>query len=216
VQPKKLVSPPVWPSGAKQSEHLRYLPFDFICFALAVEIQDDPSQEEWKDLCRDYFWDTLRERNTMGRRSLARVMMEDSVGEFVDRIGHTIGRGVDPEDNPSRAADAETMTAVFDHFGLNPNEPSHRGFLLAILADIYFNTPVQGRPKGTKAKNPKWNDLSLSQLGATLRMLEQMHPGASDVELSKILKEKSRSAPISETLRKRFKEARSAYKARER
>ena len=72
-----------------------------------------------------------------------------------------------------------------------------------------------GRPKGAKGKKPKWSELHLSRLGATLKTLAHLYPGASDVTLAKILKEKSLGTPLptAETLRKRFKQARSVYEA---
>jgi hypothetical protein len=93
----------------------------------------------------------------------------------------------------------------------------------------------RGRPKGAKGKNPKWSHLRLSQLGATLSTLAKMYPGASDVWLAKWLKDEDLQVrrrlrqkspgtppsplaeigapPAQETLRKRFKQARSVYEA---
>jgi hypothetical protein len=188
-------------------ERLRELPLEFVCFALAVELQEDPSQEEWKDHFRDHFLDVLRGRDAP-RLSLRRNMTADPVVEYSDRIQYNVEVITDDVENN---ANSEAISAVFEHFGLSPDKPAHRGLLLAILADIYFNTPVRGRPKGTTG-GYRWTTGALVALGAQVQGIEHQHASEhlSDTTIAEALKSNGQFGTI-ENLRKVIPAARIAF-----
>jgi len=175
-------------------------------FALVAQ---DCKGEEWLS---KFFTDTLRRRSVRSA-SRTRGMADDPISTFEDYIRPrefapalpAIPSTIDPDLGFS------PTQKIFEYFGLTPKNPVHRGFLIAILADIYFNSPLQGRPKGTRAKEPIWTEPFLFRLGEALKELEQRHPKASDIKLSKMLKEKFHPQATAETLRKRLSAARHAY-----
>jgi len=136
-------------------------------------------------------------------------MTADPVSELADYIEDSINPAFDLEgiQDAASVAAADAITAVFTHFGLDPNLASHRGFFLAILADIYLNSPVQGRPIGTKGKY-KWTNARLCDLAAHLYIVKRTNPRATVKELAsgvRELPEYRRENP--DTFRKRASQA---------
>jgi hypothetical protein len=176
-----------------------------------IEWSDRGRQREWQQHVQGFVERFLRERP---KRLLRRRLAAEETLEYLARyIRHSafLDATAEAGPEPEQIATADQIHVVFAHFGLKPRNPVHCGFFLAIAADLYFNTPVRGRPKGTRARDRVWTEFRLSQLGAMLKTLESMYPGANDGELSEILKQKSISAPAADTLRKRFAKARRAY-----
>jgi hypothetical protein len=207
----------------KAVDRSREIHLEYICFLIHLQILDDPGPEELRSESREAFQDVLRERRA-GNVSFVRKMMEDPVGELTGRVERALFLAALDDPDPEHEATSESITAVFNYFGLNPDIASHRGFFLAIVTDVYLNTPVLGRPKGTRARERIWTDSLLLQIGSMLKALERNHPGATDVDLSEILKQASLSAisrgqdgarlPSAGTLRKLLPKARRAYASR--
>jgi len=100
-----------------------------------------------------------------------------------------------------------SLSAAFDAFGLDPTEPSHRDFLLALLATVHFNgSRGRGQPR-------KWDEDVLCQLLADLATIKQKHPDKKENELCEKLKQdapfKHRYGQYSaKTIRRKLQDAR--------
>jgi hypothetical protein len=160
--PKKRLD--AWRNAVERS---REIPLEQACFAIQLEV-------------REVLLDVLRGRDD--RVSTRRKMMADPISELADYIDQKTD--VPFEHDPERAAAAESITKAFEYFGLNPDIPAHRGFFLAILADVYLNTPVSGRPRGTA----KWTRHRYLRFGAHLHILHFKFPNANLEELAEEIK----------------------------
>jgi hypothetical protein len=141
-------------------------------------------------------------------------MMEDTISEQAELIQHSLrlANALDAETyapDPGWQQSGETIKAVFNFFGLNPDNPTHRGFFLAIVADIYLNTSVRGRPKGTA----RWTRNRYLYFGAHVFIMQSKFPNANLENLAEMKK----ALPIRcrdenpKTLRKRLGEARRMF-----
>jgi hypothetical protein len=171
----------------KAADRSREIDLHYICFLIHLEILDN-QDARWRHESRVVFLEEIRRRH-MGPIGGARKLMVDPVSELTGRVPQTLSRAtrVDAETfepDPGALQSSESIRAAFDYFGLNPDIPSHRGFFLAIVTDVYLNTPVPGRPKGTAT----WTQDRLLFLGAVLKVFKPAYPEATLTELGEAVR----------------------------
>jgi hypothetical protein len=170
----------------KAADRSREVDLEYICFLIHLEILDD-QEAGWRHESRAAFLEAIRRRHIgpLGTRKL----MVDPVSDLTERVPQALSSAtmVDAETfepDPAALQTSESIRAAFDYFGLNPDIPSHRGFFLAIVTDVYLNTPVPGRPKGTAT----WTRHRLLFLGAVLEAFKPEYPGATLTELAEAIR----------------------------
>jgi len=201
----------------KTADRSREIDLNYICFLIHLAILDD-QEAGWGHESRAAFLEEIRQRH-IGPLG-ARKLMVDPASELTERVPQTLSKTtmVDAETfepDPAALQTSESINAAFDYFGLKPDISSHRGFFLAIVTDVYLNTPVPGRPKGTTGKH-KWDAKALLWLGVSVESLRGQDPGMSDARLAEVLKTQNPALYghiETETLRKRLPEARAARAA---
>jgi hypothetical protein len=124
----------------------------------------------------------------------------DAIEEFSDMLKSVSNIFQKPALDPFRYP--------FEEFGLTPENPEHRGLMLAILADIYFYSasPV-GRPKGTV----KWTPELLGRLDICVRTIRERFPRISNSEAADLVRKqwpKDFGHVDAKSLRKRISKAR--------
>jgi hypothetical protein len=201
----------------KAVDRTREIDLGYICFLMHLEIlDDDPTQGEWKTSNRKELLNQIRQRdNAEDHLSLRRRMMEDPISEQAECIQHSLrlANALDAETyapDPGWQQSGETIKAVFNYFGLDPDNPTHRGFFLAIVTDVYLNASVRGRPKGTA----RWTRNRYLYFGAHVFIMQSKFPNANLEDLAAKMK---KALPIQckdenpKTLRKRLGEARRMF-----
>ena len=82
----------------------------------------------------------------------------------------------------------DPLAAACKYFALDPNEPSHRGLLLLILADLAFGRRPRGRKKGSKGEY-WWHPARLHQLGLHYEQIATARPGVKDAAAARAIRD---------------------------